>query len=64
MSWIQVGKGQDKELLVWPLIVDGTYSVRSAYHFLASTKASNSPSSSVGTEQQRLWKKNLENTGS
>lgn len=64
VSWIQVGKGRDKELLVWPLTVYGTYSVRSAYHFLALTKASNSPSSSMGTEQQRLWKFFLENTGS
>lgn len=57
VSRIQVGKGRDEELFAWPLTVDGTYGVRSAFRFLASTKVSNSPSSSTGTEQQSLWKK-------
>ena len=31
VSQIQVGEGSAEDLLVWPLTVDGSYSVRSAY---------------------------------
>ena len=57
---IQVSEGCDEDLLVWPLMADGTYSVRSAYRFLASAETSTHPSSSLSLEQQSLWKKNLE----
>ena len=52
-----MGEGCNEDLLVWPLIADGAYSVWSAYHFLASAKANNSPSSSIGIELQSVWKK-------
>ena len=45
-----MGEGCNEDLLVWPLIADGAYSVRSAYCLLASAEANNSPSSSTGIE--------------
>ncbi|KAL0000585.1 hypothetical protein SO802_014366 [Lithocarpus litseifolius] len=36
VSQIQVSDGSAEDLLVWPLTPDGSFSVRSAYRFLAS----------------------------
>ena len=47
---IQVSEACDEDFLVWPLIMDGSYSVRSVYCLLASTEASIAPSSSTPTE--------------
>ena len=51
MSRIQVSEECDEDLLVWPLTVDGSYSVRSAYRLLASTEARIVQSSSTPIEQ-------------
>ena len=57
VSRIQVSVGSVEDLLVWPLTSDGSFSVRSAYRFLASENFSSQPSSSSGIEQQNFWKK-------
>ena len=51
VSRIQVSDGSAEDLLVWPLTFDGSFSVRSAYRFLASADFSSQPSSSSGIEQ-------------
>ena len=56
VSRIQVSDGSAEDLLVWPLTSNGSFSVRSAYRFLASADFSSQPSSSSGIEQQNFWK--------
>ena len=44
---------------VWPLSPDGSYTVKTAYHMLASEVLKSSPSSSggmVGNVWKRIWK--------
>ena len=50
VSIIQVSEVCDEDLLVWPSIADGSYSVKSAYRLLASVEASTVPSSSTPTD--------------
>uniref|UniRef100_A0A7N2L8W6 Reverse transcriptase zinc-binding domain-containing protein n=1 Tax=Quercus lobata TaxID=97700 RepID=A0A7N2L8W6_QUELO len=57
VSRVQVSEACDEDLLVWPFTTDGSYCVRSTYHFLALEEWNTNPSSSTMIEQKCLWKK-------
>ena len=56
---IYVSKLHQVDCLVWPLSPDGSYTVKTAYHMLASEVLHSSPSSSSGVAGnvcKRIWK--------
>ena len=57
VSQIQVSEVGKEDLLVWPFMTDGNYSVKSAYRLLASEEGNANLSSSAIIEQKCLWKK-------
>ena len=58
MRRIQVCEDGAEDTLIWPLTIDGDYSVRSAYHMLVSAESILLPSSSVSGSNGLVWKKN------
>ena len=56
---IDVSKLSQADCLVWPLSIDGSYSIKTAYHMLATEVINSSPSSSggvAGNVWKRIWK--------
>ena len=49
---ILVNEGRVEDLLIWPLTLDGNYSVRSAYHMLMDEVSCEEPSTSSLEEFQ------------
>ncbi|KAK7859026.1 putative ribonuclease h protein [Quercus suber] len=47
----------EEDVLIWPLMADGDYSVRSAYHFLITAEDYLVPSSSSLPNDHAVWKK-------
>ena len=45
------------DILIWPLTVDGDYSVRSAYRMLVDNGNQSLPSSSAPNGDGSMWKK-------
>ena len=45
-----------EDVLVWPLTPDGNYTVRSAYHMLATEGFSQNLSSASPSDAERVWK--------
>lgn len=54
---IQVCEGGERDVLIWPLTLDGGYSVRNAYHMLATAEDNLVPSSSSPARDHAFWKK-------
>ena len=59
---IDVSKLSQADCLVWPLSIDGSYSIKTAYHMLATEVINSSPSSSGGVAGN--VEKNLEDHNS
>ena len=57
VSQIQVCMVGKEDVLIWPLTIDGEYSVRSAYHFLVAAEDYLVPSSSSLAHDHAVWKK-------
>ena len=57
MRRIQVYEDGAKDTLIWPLISDGDYSVRSAYRMLVSAESILQSSSSDSGSTELVWKK-------
>ena len=54
---IPVNEGWDEDILIWPLTLDGEYSVWSAYRMLFEAENLTLPSSSSSAQSQDVWKK-------
>ena len=52
---IPVSEGCVEYLLIWPLTLDGNYSVQSAYRMLAEEASSQDPGSSSMEGSQKVW---------
>ena len=50
VSQVHVSEVCEEDLLVWPFMTDGNYSVKNAYRLLASVEWNANPSSSMITE--------------
>lgn len=53
---IPVSEGWVKDLLIWPLTLDGNYRVRSAYHMLSVEESSQEPGPSSSEHSHQVWK--------
>ena len=61
MRQIQVCANREEDVLIWPLITDDGYSVRSAYHMLTAAEDCLVPSSSSLAHDHAIWKMKVPN---
>ena len=61
VSQIQFCTNGEEDVLIWPLTVDGEYSVQSAYHLLVAVEDCLAPSSSSLAHDHAVWKMKVPN---